>query len=151
MITWLPIAMNAWKERSPQNVTLPGSDRAPKWMISTSFVSDYCAVLAWLTVVVIFYKQRKRFMVNFSLTRSTLKHWSLQDAHACHPVLQRWTIEKVYNSSKSNLKENKAWSSSIKWPNNQVHLTAMTYNLMRVFEEISKMQNPTLIHPADKK
>ena len=27
----------------------------------------------------------------------------------------------------------------------------MTYNLMRVCEEISKIQNPALIHPSDKK
>jgi len=27
----------------------------------------------------------------------------------------------------------------------------MAYNLMRVFEEVSKIQNPELIHPSDKK
>ena len=32
-----------------------------------------------------------------------------------------------------------------------MRLTTMTYNLMRVCEEISKIQNPTLIHPSDKK
>ena len=64
---------------------------------------------------------------------------------------KRWTIEKAYNNSKSNLKEKKAWSSSLKSLNNQMRLTAMTYNLMRVFEEISKIQHPTLIHPSDKK
>lgn len=32
-----------------------------------------------------------------------------------------------------------------------MRLTAMTYNLMRVFEEISKIQDPALIHPSDKK
>ena len=32
-----------------------------------------------------------------------------------------------------------------------MRLTIMTYNLMRVCEEISKIQNPTLIHPLDKK
>ena len=32
-----------------------------------------------------------------------------------------------------------------------MRLTAMTYNLMRVCEEISKTQNPELIHPSDKK
>ena len=32
-----------------------------------------------------------------------------------------------------------------------MRLTAMTYNLMRVCEEISKIQNPTLIHPSNKK
>ncbi|UOA09392.1 hypothetical protein [Methylobacter sp. S3L5C] len=30
-------------------------------------------------------------------------------------------------------------------------ITTITYNLMRVCEEISKIQNPTLIHPLDKK
>ena len=64
---------------------------------------------------------------------------------------KRWTIEKAYNNSKSNLKEKKAWSSSFKALNNQKRLTAMTYNLMRVFEEGSKIQNPSLIHPSDKK
>ena len=64
---------------------------------------------------------------------------------------KRWTIEKAYNNSKSNLKEKKAWSSSAKSLNNQMRLTTMTYNLMRVCEEISKIQNPTLIHPSDKK
>jgi hypothetical protein len=64
---------------------------------------------------------------------------------------KRWTIEKAYNNSKSNLKEKKAWSSNLKSLKNQMRLTAMTYNLMRVFEETSKMQNPALIHPSDKK
>jgi hypothetical protein len=64
---------------------------------------------------------------------------------------KRWTIEKAYNNSKSNLKEKKAWSSSAKSLNNQMRLTTMTYNLMRVCEEISKTQDPELIHPSDKK
>jgi len=64
---------------------------------------------------------------------------------------KRWTIEKAYNNSKSNLKEKKAWSSSIESLNNQMRLTTMAYNLMRVCEEISKIQDPDLIHPSDKK
>jgi len=64
---------------------------------------------------------------------------------------KRWTIEKAYNNSKSNLKEKKAWSSDLNSLNNQMRLTAMTYNLMRVFEETSKIHNPALIHPSDKK
>ena len=64
---------------------------------------------------------------------------------------KRWTIEKAYNNSKSNMKEKKAWSSSIKSLNNQMRLTTMAYNLMRVCEEISKIQDPKLIHPSDKK
>ncbi len=64
---------------------------------------------------------------------------------------KRWSIEKAYNNSKSNLKEKKAWSSSMKSLNNQMRLTTMTYNLMRVCEEISKAQNPELVHPSDKK
>ena len=32
-----------------------------------------------------------------------------------------------------------------------MRLTAMSYNLMRVFEEISKIQQPELIQPSDKK
>ena len=64
---------------------------------------------------------------------------------------KRWTIEKVFNNSKSNLKETKAWSSNTQSLKNQMRLTAMSYNLMRVFEEISKKQYPDLIHPSDKK
>jgi hypothetical protein len=64
---------------------------------------------------------------------------------------KRWTIEKAFNNSKSNLKERKAWSSNINSLKNQMRLTAMTYNLMRVFEEISKINTPELIHPSDQK
>jgi hypothetical protein len=64
---------------------------------------------------------------------------------------KRWTIEKAYNNSKSNLKEKKAWSSSVKSLNNQIRLTTMAYNLMHVCEEISKIQDPKLVHPSDKK
>jgi hypothetical protein len=32
-----------------------------------------------------------------------------------------------------------------------MRLIAMRYNLMRVFEEVSKIQQPELIHPSDKK
>lgn len=64
---------------------------------------------------------------------------------------KRWTIEKAFNNSKSNLKERKAWSSNSHSLKNQMRLTAMTYNLMRVFEEISKIQTPELIHPSDQK
>ncbi len=64
---------------------------------------------------------------------------------------KRWTIEKAFNNSKSDLKERKAWSSNSHSLKNQMRLTAMTYNLMRVFEELSKIQDPELIHPSDKK
>ena len=64
---------------------------------------------------------------------------------------KRWTIEKAFNNSKSDLKERKAWSSNINSLKNQMRLTAMTYNLMRIFEEISKINDPQLIHPSDKK
>ena len=64
---------------------------------------------------------------------------------------KRWTIEKAFNNSKSNLKERKAWSSNRYSLKNQMRLTAMTYNLMRVFEEISKTHAPELAHPSDKK
>jgi len=65
--------------------------------------------------------------------------------------LKRWTIEKVFNNSKSDLAERKAWSSNIKTLNNQMRFTAMAYNITRVFEEESKAKNPELIHPSDKK
>jgi hypothetical protein len=64
---------------------------------------------------------------------------------------KRWTIEKAFNNSKSDLKEKKAWSSDFNSLKNQMRLTAMTYNLMRVFEEVSKIQDSELIHPSDKK
>ena len=64
---------------------------------------------------------------------------------------KRWTIEKAFNNSKSNLKETKAWSPNSHALNNQMRLTAMVYNIIRTFEEISKKQNPELIHPAEKK
>ena len=64
---------------------------------------------------------------------------------------KRWTIEKTFNNTKSNFKETKAWSSNHDALENQMRLTAMSYNLMRVFEEDSKIQQPELIHPSDKK
>lgn len=64
---------------------------------------------------------------------------------------KRWTIEKAFNNSKSDLKEKKAWSSNRNSLKNQMRLTAMAYNLMRVFEETAKIQEPDLIHPSDKK
>jgi len=64
---------------------------------------------------------------------------------------KRWTIEKSFNNSKSNLKETKAWSSDNNALKNQMRLTAMSYNLLRLVEELSKIQNPELIHPSDKK
>ena len=64
---------------------------------------------------------------------------------------KRWTIEKTFNNSKSNLKEVKAWSSDNNALKNQMRLTAMSYNLLRVFEEASKIQDSELIHPSEKK
>ncbi|TXL03400.1 hypothetical protein BMR08_17205 [Methylococcaceae bacterium CS2] len=64
---------------------------------------------------------------------------------------KRWTIEKAFNNSKSNFKETKAWSSNTHSLENQMRLTAMSYNLVRVFEEVSKIQQPELVHPSDKK
>ena len=64
---------------------------------------------------------------------------------------KRWTIEKAFNNSKSDLKETKAWSCDKQALNNQMRLTAMGYNLLRVFEEISKQHDSEQVHPADKK
>jgi hypothetical protein len=64
---------------------------------------------------------------------------------------KRWTIEKAFNNSKSDLKERKAWSSENSALNTQMRLTAMTYNIIRLFEEISKKHKCDLIHPAVKK
>ena len=49
------------------------------------------------------------------------------------------------------MKEKKARSSNINSLKNQMRLTTITYNLIRVFEEILKSQNPKLTHPSDKK
>ena len=49
------------------------------------------------------------------------------------------------------MKETKAWSSNTNALKNQMRLTAMSYNLLRMAEEISKRQDPELIHPSDKK
>ncbi len=64
---------------------------------------------------------------------------------------KRWTIEKSFNNSKSDFNERKAWSSNLNALNNQMRFTAMAYNIMRVFEETSKANNPECIHPSDKK
>ena len=48
------------------------------------------------------------------------------------------------------MKETKAWSSNMNSLKNQMHFTTMGYNLMRVFEEVSKIHKPELIHPSDK-
>lgn len=64
---------------------------------------------------------------------------------------KRWTIEKAFNNSKSDFTERKAWSSNLNALNSQMCFTAMTYNIMRIFEEISKAKNPDRIHPSDKK
>ena len=64
---------------------------------------------------------------------------------------KRWTIEKAFNNSKSNLKETKAWSCDVNSLKNQMRLTAMSYNLMRVFEESAKIQQSELLHPSDLK
>jgi hypothetical protein len=64
---------------------------------------------------------------------------------------KRWTMEKAFNNSKSNLKEKKAWSPDVNALKNPMRFTSMSYNLMRVLEEDSKTQDPELIHPSDKK
>ncbi len=64
---------------------------------------------------------------------------------------KRWTIEKAFNNSKSDLKEKKAWSSDFNALKNQMRITAIAYNLMRIFEEVSKIHDPELIHPSDEK
>jgi hypothetical protein len=64
---------------------------------------------------------------------------------------KRWTIEKVFNNSKSDFTERKAWSPHRNALNNQMRFTAMAYNIMRVFEETSKAMQPERIHPSDKK
>jgi hypothetical protein len=64
---------------------------------------------------------------------------------------KRKAIEKVFNNSKSDFARKKAWSSNLNALNNQMRFTAMAYNIMRVFEEISEARSPKRIHPSDKK
>jgi len=64
---------------------------------------------------------------------------------------KRWSIEKTFNNSKSDFKERKAWSPHLNSLDNQMRLTAMTYNLMRVFEEASKAEEPEKVHRSDLK
>ena len=64
---------------------------------------------------------------------------------------KRWTIEKSFNNSKSDLGEKKAWSSNMSSLNSQMRFTAMAYNIVRVLEEVSKANQPDHIHPSDKK
>jgi hypothetical protein len=64
---------------------------------------------------------------------------------------KRWTIEKAFNNSKSDFAERKAWSSNLSALNSQMRFTAMAYNIMRIFEEISKAKHPECIHPSDRK
>src|SRR5665811_1261314 len=81
----------------------------------------------------------------------TTLHHSVNPGTIAMLYYKRWTIEKSFNNSKSDLKEIKAWSSDNNSLKNQMRLTAMSYNLLRVFEEISKIQDSELIHPSDKK
>jgi hypothetical protein len=86
-----------------------------------------------------------------------LHHFVTTLPHSVNPgtiamlYYKRWTIEKTFNNSKSNLKEVKAWSSDNNSLKNQMRFTAMSYNLLRVFEEVSKIQDSALTHPSDKK
>ncbi len=79
---------------------------------------------------------------------STLSH-SFRPGVIALLYYKRWTIEKAFNNTKSDLKEKKAWSSENTPMDIQMRLTAMTYNLMRLFEEKSKKYNSDLIHPAE--
>jgi len=64
---------------------------------------------------------------------------------------KRWTIEKAFNNSKSDLKETKAWSSEEASLDSQMRLTAMAYNLIRLIEEKSKKHDIGLVHAAEVK
>ncbi len=88
-------------------------------------------------------RQRHRFVTTLPVT--------INPGTIAMLYFKRWTIEKTFNNTKSNFKETKAWSSNNHSLENQMRLTAMSYNLIRVFEEVSKKQQPELIHPSDKK
>lgn len=64
---------------------------------------------------------------------------------------KRWTVEKAFNNNKSNLKEKKAWSPNMNSLKSEMRFTSMAYNIMRVFEESSKVQHLEKIHPSEKK
>lgn len=64
---------------------------------------------------------------------------------------KRWTIEKAFNNSKSDLKEVKAWSSDHIALDIQMRLTGISYNLLRLIEEKSKKESADKIHPAELK
>lgn len=81
----------------------------------------------------------------------TTLHASIRPGTVAILYYKRWSIEKAFNNSKSDLKETKAWSPHKHALNNQMRFTAMAYNLLRVFEEITKQHDPECIHPADKK
>jgi IS4 transposase len=61
---------------------------------------------------------------------------------------KRWTIEKAFNNSKSDLTERKAWSSNLNALNSQMHFTAMAYNIMRTLKRYQKQRIQTAFtHP----
>jgi hypothetical protein len=64
---------------------------------------------------------------------------------------KRWTIEKTFNNSKSDLNEVKAWSSNSNSLKNQMSITAMTYNILRFIEEKVKNENKKVLCQAEKK
>lgn len=64
---------------------------------------------------------------------------------------KRWTIEKAFNNTKSDLNEKKAWSSDMNTLDTQMRLTAMSYNLIRLLEEKTKKESPGMIHSAEAK
>jgi phage terminase large subunit-like protein len=107
----------------------------------------------------LFCKENKVFSVVTYLDPETGKEFkfistlptSIKPGNIAILYYKRWTIEKAFNNSKSDLKETKAWSSDLHTLDSQMRLIAMTYNLMRLFEEKSKKHDPKLIHPAEAK
>ena len=64
---------------------------------------------------------------------------------------KRWTVEKSFNNSKSDLKEKKAWSSDLNSLNIQMRFTTMAYNMARVLEETIKVENKNQESVAERK
>jgi len=64
---------------------------------------------------------------------------------------KRWTIEKAFNNSKSDLVEREAWSSNLNALNSQMRFTSMHIILCAFLKKYQKAKNPECIHPSDKK
>lgn len=61
---------------------------------------------------------------------------------------RRWQIEKVFDNTKNDLKELQGWGKSRESLNVQMHATAATYNLIRLFHEMNIVDNKNGTHQS---